>query len=288
MSATSLYAALISEQLNATLIAASPVHGGSINSCLRLETDKGTFFLKENDAAAFPGMFEAEKKGLVILKNANAFIVPEVISIHEDNGTSMLLMEWLESNNSSRDKNAWLEAGKKLAELHKNTSASFGLDHHNYIGSLEQNNTQHTTWTEFYSQERILPQLKLAFDQKKIDNALMKKGERFCSSIEKIFPAGKPALLHGDLWSGNFFFSNKGPAIFDPAVYYGHREMDLAMTKLFGGFDAAFYEGYEDEFPLEKEWRSRTDFCNLYPLLVHVNLFGGSYVHDVKGILAKF
>ncbi len=285
MPSNSRFADLIARHRNATLLSATAVHGGSINKCFHLITDHGSFFLKENDAARFPGMFEAEKKGLAVLKKTNAFNVPEVILVVEENGTSFILIEWLEK---TIVKNDWRATGKKLALLHKNNSANFGLDHHNYIGSLSQSNTPHLTWTEFYSQERILPQLKLAHDQKKIDAALVEKGERFCAKLDEIFPLEKPALLHGDLWSGNFFFSENGPAVFDPAVYYGHREMDLAMTKLFGGFGAEFYEGYADEFPLEKNWKSRTDFCNLYPLLVHVNLFGGSYVEDVKGILSKF
>ena len=233
-------------------------------------------------------MFETEKKGLFILKMAGAFEVPEVLALGEEGGLSLLLMEWLEIPMAIGTESNWKQAGKNLAQLHKNTSDLFGLDHHNYIGSLSQSNTQHKTWVDFFTAERILPQLKLAREQNKIDSALVAKGERFCSALHEIFPAEKPSLLHGDLWSGNFFFSTKGPAIFDPAVYYGHREMDLAMTKLFGGFDADFYSGYEEEFALEKNWRSRTDFCNLYPLLVHVNLFGGGYVNDVESILKPF
>jgi fructosamine-3-kinase len=262
-----------------------PVGGGSINVSYKLETDKGIFFLKEN-AGKFPGMFEAETKGLVILKNANAFVVPDVIFCQSDDSTSILILEWLEHGIPKKD--AWLEAGKKLALLHKNFSDAFGLDHGNYIGSLAQSNEKHKTWEEFFSHERILPQLKLARDGRKIDAAICNAAERFCKMIPEIFPKEKPSLLHGDLWSGNFFFSTNGPAIFDPAVYFGHREMDLAMTKLFGGFDADFYSGYEEEFPLEKKWKSRIDFCNLYPLLVHVNLFGGGYVNDVKQVLEKF
>jgi fructosamine-3-kinase len=283
MKAPDRYRNIIRRQLETDILSFSSVGGGSINDCFRLETGKGIFFLKENKANAFPGMFEAEKKGLAVLKQANAFIVPQTFSIDEEEGFSMLLMEWLERSTGN-----WRDAGKKLAQLHKNTSTTFGLDHDNYIGSLSQSNTRHTTWAEFYTSERILPQLKLAREHKKIDAALVIKGEHFCRALHEIFPAEAPALLHGDLWSGNFFFSTTGPAIFDPAVYYGHREMDLAMTKLFGGFDGAFYEGYEEAFSLEKSWKSRTEFCNLYPLLVHVNLFGGSYVNDVKTILGGF
>jgi protein-ribulosamine 3-kinase len=283
MNAPERYRNVIRRQLETDILSFSSVGGGSINACFRIETGKGIFFLKENKVNVFPGMFEAEKKGLAILKQANVFVVPQIFSIDEEESFSTLLMEWLERTTGN-----WGDAGKKLAQLHKNTSATFGLDHDNYIGSLPQSNTQHTTWSEFYASQRILPQLKLARDHKKIDATLVTKGENFCRALNEIFPVEAPALLHGDLWSGNFFFSTKGPAIFDPAVYYGHREMDLAMTKLFGGFDDAFYEGYEEAFPLEKSWKSRTDFCNLYPLLVHVNLFGGSYANDVKTILEGF
>jgi fructosamine-3-kinase len=196
----------------------------------------------------------------------------------------LLLLEFLEREGSQD----WNLAGTLLARLHRNTAREFGLDHNNYIGSLSQSNTFHPTWSEFFAMERILPQIKMARDAGAVDRTLASAAERFCSKLNEIFPDEKPALLHGDLWSGNFFFSTKGPSIFDPAVYYGHREMDLAMTKLFGGFDDDFYSGYENEFPLEKNWRARTDLCNLYPLLVHVNLFGGGYVRDVVAILTSF
>ncbi len=112
---------------------------------------------------------------------------------------------------------------------------------------------------------------------------------RFYAKLDELFPKESPALLHGDLWSGNFMVSEKGLAvIIDPAVYYGHREMDLAMSQLFGGFDASFYEAYQRNFPLENGWQQRLDYCNLYPLMVHVNLFGGSYLESVKRILVRF
>lgn len=266
------------------IITRTGVNGGSINSCFKVTTARGIFFLKENDAHKFPGMFEAEAKGLQLLRSTNTFYVPEVISLENEKGISRLFLPWLERKNTGD----WHEAGKMLAKLHKNTAGFFGLDHSNYTGSLPQPNALKNSWAEFFASERILSQLKLAYESRKIDAALLKQGENFCAEIQNIFPEEKPALLHGDLWSGNFFFSTKGPAVFDPAVYYGHREMDLAMTKLFGGFDAGFYEGYELEFPLEKSWKQRIDLCNLYPLLVHVNLFGGSYVNDVKEILKNF
>ncbi|HEU4719637.1 MAG TPA: fructosamine kinase family protein [Bacteroidia bacterium] len=262
----------------------SPVTGGSINSCVRLETDKGWFFLKENDAQKFPGMFAAEAKGLQLLAGTKTFVVPHVIAQWEERDSSFLLMEWMEH---SRSGNSY-EAGTQLAKLHRHTEKFFGLGHDNYIGSLPQSNKKHSSWEDFFSLERILPQVKLARDSGKTDKTISAQAENFCARIAEIFPPGQPSLLHGDLWSGNFFFTGKGPAVFDPAVYYGHREMDLAMTKLFGGFDADFYAGYANEFPPEKNHAQRADYCNLYPLLVHVNLFGGGYLYDVKSILKNF
>jgi protein-ribulosamine 3-kinase len=277
----------LTQHKNLAVTAIHRLGGGSINTCTRVETTAGYFFVKENDAKKYPGIFDAEIRGLEYLSASKTFVVPRVIGKREvrDRNTIYLALEWLNRETSRR---SWYDAGVLLANLHKNTSADFGLDHDNYIGSLPQSNKKHTGWTEFFTLERILPQIRLARDAGRIDPALTGKAEKFCHQLDSIFPKENPALLHGDLWSGNFFFSNNGPAVFDPAVYFGHREMDLAMTKLFGGFDADFYAGYENEFPLEKKWKARTEFCNLYPLLVHVNLFGGGYVEDVRAVLRNF
>ncbi len=277
--------------LSLQVLKAVPVGGGSINRCVKLETNKGFFFLKENDAEnpiaiGFPGMFRAEAKGLELLRKANALTVPGVYGDAAETANNMLLLEWLERRPPA--KGDWFAAGAALAKLHKHSAEQFGLDHDNYIGSLRQSNRQHRSWEDFFTLERILAQVKPARDGGRISAAVAGSAERFCAKAGEIFPHEPPALLHGDLWSGNFFFSTRGPAIFDPAVYYGHREMDLAMTQLFGGFDTDFYAGYTDEFPLEKNWKQRADFCNVYPLLVHVNLFGGGYIEDVKRVLSRF
>lgn len=263
-----------------------PVGGGSINQCLKAETDIGFFFIKENDPKKFPGMFEAEVHGLKLLANANCFVVPAVLGTAEEENRSMLLLEWLEKKNP--DARSWYEAGEKLAALHQHSNPAFGLEISNYIGSLPQQNNFHSSWEDFFTLERILPQIKRARDDGRIDSALVGKAEKFCAKCGTIFPPEKPAMLHGDLWSGNFFFSANGPALFDPAVYFGHREMDLAMTQLFGGFDPDFYAGYTNAFAPEKDWQKRIPYSNLYPLLVHLNLFGGGYLYDVKSILAAF
>ena len=179
--------------------------------------------------------------------------------------------------------------GKQLAQLHQNTNTSFGLEESNYIGSLLQQNNLHNNWIDFFINERLKPQIKLARDNGKIDLSTITKFERLYTKLDEIFPEEPPALLHGDLWSGNFMVDEKGgPVIIDPAVYFGHREMDIAMTKLFGGFNQQLYQSYNEHFPLEKGWEQRVDICNLYPLMVHVNLFGGGYLEQVKSILNKF
>lgn len=264
----------------------SGVGGGSINQCLKAETDRGFFFIKENDAKKFPGMFAAESAGLKKLSESGSFIVPEVLAMQEEGNTSMLLLEWLEKKPAGpRD---WYGAGENLAALHRHSNPLFGFDSPNYIGSLPQPNNPHASWEDFFTLERILPQVKMARDQNRMDTAMVNRAEKFCAKAGSIFPPEKPALLHGDLWAGNFFFSSKGPAVFDPAVYYGHREMDLAMTKLFGGFESDFYAGYKNAFAPEPEWQKRIGYCNLYPLLVHLNLFGGGYLYDIKSILTAF
>lgn len=272
--------------LPVSLLQVTPVYGGSINSAAKLETNAGLFFVKWNDAAKYPGMFAAEERGLQLLRETNTLHIPEVISSGTAGNDAWLLLRYL--FNTTADAAARYEAGCALAGLHKNSATHFGLDHSNYIGSLPQQNKMHVTWAAFFAEERIIPQIRMAFDKQALGKTAVKQAEQFCERIGEIFPEEKPALLHGDLWSGNFMHSTNGPAVFDPAVYFGHREMDLAMSRLFGGFDADFYAGYEAEFPAEQNAAQRVDYCNLYPLLVHVNLFGGSYVQDVISILKKF
>jgi fructosamine-3-kinase len=269
------------------IINSSSVGGGCINNAMKVETNEGGFFLKWNDAKRFPRMFEAEAKGLALLKPANAISIPEVIATGEAENYSFILMEFIEAG--SRQKNFWQHFGTALARLHQHTSEVFGLDHDNYIGSLPQSNTQKKAWTDFFISERLEKQLALAVSSGAINNSITQQFNNLFKRLPELIPAEPPSLLHGDLWSGNFMTGADGNAVLiDPAVYYGHREMDLAMTKLFGGFSHEFYEAYHDAFPLQPGFSSRMDIHNLYPLLVHVNLFGGGYVQEVKNILGDF
>jgi len=276
----------IEEELNGAIARVQYIGGGSINRTVKIEVDAVPYFVKWNDAAAFPDMFSLEVKGLNLLRGYSEFVVPDPVAGGETDEHAFLIMQFLE-----RGKPHWSDAGKVLARMHSYAGRKderFGLSEDNYIGSLKQSNRFHNTWAEFFSTERILPQMKLALDQQRLSRSDLAAAENFCKRIGEIFPDEKPSLLHGDLWSGNFMFTPNGPAVFDPAVYRGHREMDIAMTRLFGGFDEIFYNAYNEEYPLEKNWKSRIDYCTLYPLLVHVNLFGGGYISDVQRILNHF
>lgn len=198
-----------------------------------------------------------------------------------------LLMEWIEQGGTSSEMQ--YDLGRQLAQLHTESSDFFGLEYDNYIGSLSQSNRQCNNWTDFFITERIEPLLALALDKNLISTSLIPHFRRLYKVLPSLYPAEKPSFLHGDLWSGNIMASNSGqPILIDPAVYFGHREMDIAMTGLFGGFTSDFYAGYEDGFPLEKGWQHRLDFWNLYPLLVHLNLFGTGYLPQIKSILGRF
>lgn len=261
--------------------------GGCINHGGKLETSAGNFFLKWNDALKFPGMFKAEAKGLEALRKPLAIQIPEVRGHGVEGYYQFLLLDFIESKRSC--KSYWEDLGHGLAALHKNTSAAFGLDHSNYIGSLQQFNTHKTSWVNFFIEQRLQIQLQYAIDSGVMDNSLIKEFENLYKELPALLPEESPSLLHGDLWSGNIITDENGkPCLIDPAVYYGHREMDLAMTRLFGQFEKEFYESYTNAFPLIAGHKERVDIYNLYPLMVHVNLFGGSYRRQVELILQQY
>ncbi len=263
------------------------IGGGCINNTAVVHTNKGRFFIKWNNKKLYLGMFEAELKGLDILNNTGCIIVPKPLFTGETEDVSYLFMEYLESGFKKTD--FWERFGQNLAALHKQTNDFFGLEHDNYIGSLNQSNTYCSSWTEFYISQRLERQLGCAHDTYHLSGALLSKFQNLFNELAHIYPVEPPALLHGDLWNGNFIVAQDGsPCIIDPAVYYGHREMDLAMSRLFGGFSYEFYSSYHNAYPLEKGWEQRVDICNLYPLLVHLNLFGTAYLQQIERIVRVF
>ena len=264
-----------------------PVGGGSINDCYVLETTAGRFFVKTNAADRYPSMIAAEADGLKRLATTGAVRGPEVIAFGEEQDVSYLLLEHIDLGVMSE--RFWEASGQQLAALHRHTASTFGLDHDNFIGSLKQPNSPAADWPSFFMHQRLEPQLRMAREANRLDAGVAFRFERLFAKLEHLIPKDPPALLHGDLWSGNLLCDSKEqPVLIDPAVHYGHREMDIAMTRLFGGFDARFYSAYHSAYPLMSGWEERIDLCNLYPLLVHVNLFGGRFAAQVDAVLRRY
>lgn len=266
---------------DAQLIAA-----GNLNQGTALHTDQGSFFLKTNHLDA-SDLFLKEMQGLELIRRNTSLHVPSSIQWGRLEDTNYLLLEWVPSARENKD--YWQILAEGLAELHMSTTSYFGLEVSNYISVLPQRNTPNASWESFFTQERLEPMVQRAFYHGLIDKAFLGKFRTLYAKIDSVFPKEKPALLHGDLWSGNVLVNGSGmPSLIDPAVYYGYREMDLAFSKLFGGFDKSFYEVYRRIFPLEPGFEERMEIYNLYPLLVHLNLFGSGYLEGIKRTLHRY
>ena len=263
------------------------VHGGSINESYRWRTSLGLLFVKVTDIAR-RSMLEAEAEGLAELASAAAVRVPRVLAVGVAEEHAFLALEWMDlAGNSSSASQARL--GKELAQQHRKTSEQFGWHRDNTIGSTPQMNAWSSSWVDFFRDARVGYQLRLA-QQNGFGGGLQQQGavllERFGEFFTHHEPA--PSLLHGDLWGGNAGVDAHGtPVIFDPAVYYGDREADLAMTRLFGGFSPSFYSAYEGAWPLPKSAHTRVDLYNLYHVLNHLNLFGGGYLRQAESIIDR-
>ncbi|HEX6640819.1 MAG TPA: fructosamine kinase family protein [Thermoanaerobaculia bacterium] len=268
--------------------------GGCISETARVRTSAGTdLFLKWSGGEQHPGMFTAEMRSLEALAATNTLRVPRVLavedSIDDHDAPRFLLLEWLEPG-PAREL-SWERLGTGLASLHRAPSRDrFGADHDNFIGTLRQSNRSTADWPEFWRERRIRPQLELAFANGWFDSGEVRRFDALLAALDDILsPAAGdgPSLLHGDLWSGNLHVLASGePALIDPSSYVGHREVDLAMTHLFGGFDDAFLRAYGEAWPLEAGYeRARRPVYQLYYLLVHANLFGGSYRAATLGAL---
>lgn len=263
------------------------VGGGSINNCYRVSDDSHTYFLKVNNASRYPGLFETEKQGLGLLASKDCIRTPRVLYCGTQDTDQLLLLEWIGSG--SKTGPFWKKFGEQLAQLHRCTQDQFGLTGDNYMGSLVQKNNPTDTWTEFFIYQRIMPQVELALSNGLLNAHHVDLFQQLCKKLGNFFEPEPPSLLHGDLWSGNFMCdSQSAPVLIDPAVYYGHRSIDLGMTTLFGGFDHSFYEAYHYHFPLPANHEDQWEICNLYPLLIHLNLFGQSYLSQVVDTLKRF
>lgn len=275
------------EILGTEIISAKNVAGGSINQAFQIQTVDNSFFLKLNSNSQAFEMFESEVKGLNLLRKAGTVAIPEVISLQKVDGFSFLILEFITP--AYRQKGFWENFGQQLAHLHKDSNDRFGLDHNNFIGSLPQRNNQHSNWIEFFISERLNPQIELANLSNRLQVTDIQDFESLYAKLPSILSCEEPSLTHGDLWSGNFIVGQDNiPYIVDPAVSFAHREMDLAMTKLFGGFEFPFYQSYQEVFPSPPGLSDRIAIYQLYYLMVHVNLFAGGYINSVRTILRKF
>lgn len=264
-----------------------PISGGCIHTAIKVITKEKTFFIKYSKQKNYPNMFKEEANGLALLAKNSSFDIPAVYKYSDNPDLSFIIMEFIES--AKRNNDYWDNFGKNLAQMHQATINFYGLESNNYIGLLPQINTPNTSFIDFWITKRLDYQLKLAVNSEAISKEYIKKFEQFYYKLENLVPIEPPSFIHGDLWAGNFMTDTKGEAvIIDPAVYYGHRECDIAMSKLFGGFDKQFYIAYHSEMPMEKNWEQRIAIWNIYPLLVHVNLFGASYFSSIEQVLKKY
>lgn len=273
----------IEANLNLKIFNSIPLSGGDINDVFLMETSNGKLVIKVNSASDFPGMFEAEKEGLEALRNTHTINIPKVLLTGGFKDVAHLVLEYIPYG--PEKENFWEDFGKKMAILHQNTNKNFGFNNSNYIGSLPQPNKWCTSASEFYITQRLDPQFKMA----SANGYSFKHLSTFYKKLEEIIPKESASLIHGDLWSGNFIVNNHGQAcLIDPSVSYSHREMDIAMMHLFGGFSEVLFNVYNEIFPLQKNWKKRLEIWQLYYLLVHLNLFGNSYYGSVNKILKKY
>ena len=260
-----------------------PVGGGSIHSAVRCRTDRGFVFVKLGPLSV-ASMLAAEAAGLDALKAAQCIRVPAVLALGATDRHAYLCLEWLDLQRAHA--HSQVRLGEQLASLHRVSSERFGFATDNFIGATPQRNVQCDDWVQFFREQRLLPQLDLAADNG-ADAKAIDHGRRLAESLAALFEQMPiPSLVHGDLWGGNWGALTTGePVIFDPAVYFGDRETDLAMTQLFGGFSRDFYAAYVQAWPLPSGAQTRVALYSLYHVLNHFNLFGGGYLAQARTMI---
>ena len=259
------------------------VGGGDISSAWRLASPDGDVFVKTGPPSA-ADMFAAEADGLAELSKAGAVRVPDVIATGHSGASVFLALEWLSFE--TPDVATERQFGEQLAQMHHATKQHYGWHRDNTIGLTPQRNAWNDDWLGFFRECRLGYQLQLAAENG-FARDLGDRGARLLKRLPIYFEedAPMPSLLHGDLWGGNWACFEGLPVIFDPAVYYGDRETDIAMTRLFGGFGEAFYDAYESSWPLPPGHRDRVKLYQLYHVLNHLNLFGSAYLGRATGLI---
>ena len=269
----------ISEALgkNVKILSTRTLGGGCINHASKIETTAGNWFLKWNTNCP-PDMFEREAEGLRELQKATGddIKIPEVLC-YNDGGQNpgFLVVEYLSAGNPGSDDE---KLGRGLAKIHQFTNSGFGFYHNNYCGETPQENSWSDNWITFFRENRIEYLLKLIEKGRGLSSSEIKVYHKVLDRLTSLIPGGSvPALIHGDLWSGNYMLTTSGPALIDPAVYYADREMEFAIITMFGGFSSRFYDSYNEVLPLDSGWRGRNKLYQLYHILNHYSLFGGGY-----------
>lgn len=280
----------LAAHLGSTVVRSALAAGGDINQAFRVWLQDGRELFVKTQSATLPGLFLDEARGLAWLAQANALRVPEVLFASEadDEGPGCLVLEWIERGAHAR--NYAERLGACLARLHRAGAPHFGLDHDNYLASLRQSNQRAERWGIFYAERRIAPLAQRAAERGELPGPLQRRIERLLVRIPALVGDEEPpARLHGDLWSGNVLCDASGaPVLIDPAVYGGHREIDLAMMRLFGGFSETVFAAYQDAWPLSPGHAERVPLYQLYPLLAHVNLFGAAYLSQLSHCIARW
>lgn len=281
-------AAHCQKELNKTVYRIKPVSGGDINQAFLLQTSGGEFFVKYQKSTQALAMLQTEANALRVLAQARVIRIPEVVAVASlEREDAMLLMEYISPGRATPEQMRLF--GRQLARLHQQTQPEYGWSEDNFIGTLPQKNRSQTTAAAFLLSERLLPQWEMAQKCGYFSNTEERSFHNLLQRLPAIIPEEKPALLHGDLWSGNYLIDENGQAVLiDPASSYGMREMDIAMSRLFGHFGQTFYQGYEEEWPLSQNYAARESIYQLYYLLVHVNLFGQSYTASVRRVLNPY
>ena len=290
-------AEVVAGMFDARVVASGRVAGGDAGDAYKIRLsplDPGagagfTVFAKTT-VVPRPGAFAAEAAGLAWLRETNTVRTPEVLAVRDDAELAhrFIVLEWIAMAPPAPDHDERL--GQALADLHRFPCARFGLDGPNFVGALPQANQPEPTWAEFYATQRLEPLVRAAVDAGRLPERATDKLQRLLGRLpDLIGPVEPPSRLHGDLWAGNAMVGpDGGPVLVDPATYGGHREMDLAMMRLFGGFGDRVFSAYHEAHPLAEGHAERAELHQLYPVLVHVNLFGGSYAGQALRILDRY
>lgn len=267
----------------------SPLGGGCINAATKVRLDDGTELLLKENSDRYSGLFVGEARGLLALRTDSGPRVPEPYACGTSGGSQFILMEFVRKGH--KGVGFWEEFGRRLARLHTECRGEqYGFDTDNHIGSTEQHNTRTDSWIEFFRDYRLGFQIDLAQRNGAANASLVRGVRRLMERLPEILTEpDAPSILHGDLWGGNHMADESGdPVIFDPAVYYGHSEADVAMTELFGGFDRRFYDAYSEIRTLGSGYMERKDLYNLYHVLNHLNIFGGGYARSAAAIVERY